>query len=37
MLYEDKYKIEGVAEEVSIDYEELKPIIDPEDSLREEP
>ncbi|BDB98089.1 xanthine dehydrogenase family protein molybdopterin-binding subunit [Saccharolobus caldissimus] len=36
-VVEDRYKTEDVAEEVSIDYEELKPIIDPEDSLREEP
>ncbi|MEM1648704.1 xanthine dehydrogenase family protein molybdopterin-binding subunit [Saccharolobus sp.] len=34
---DDRYKTEDVAEEVSIDYEELKPVVDPEESLNAEP
>ncbi|MBB5254823.1 CO/xanthine dehydrogenase Mo-binding subunit [Sulfurisphaera ohwakuensis] len=36
-VVEDRYETEDVAEEVSIDYEELKPIVDVEESLKEEP
>ena len=36
-LVEDRYKTEDVAEEVSIDYEELEPVVDPEEALNREP
>ena len=36
-VVEDRYETEDVAEEVSIDYEELKPVVDVEESLKEEP
>ncbi|QGA68629.1 xanthine dehydrogenase family protein molybdopterin-binding subunit [Sulfolobus sp. E11-6] len=36
-VVEDRYKTEDVAEEVSIDYDELTPIVDPEESLNKEP
>ncbi|WP_338602645.1 xanthine dehydrogenase family protein molybdopterin-binding subunit [Sulfolobus tengchongensis] len=36
-VVEDRYKTEDVAEEVSIDYEELKPIVDPEEAINAEP
>ena len=35
-VVEDRYKTEDVAEEVSIDYEELKPIIDIEQAMNSE-
>jgi CO/xanthine dehydrogenase Mo-binding subunit len=37
IIVEDRYKTEDVTEEISIDYEELKPVVDPEDALKEEP
>lgn len=36
-VVDDRYKAEDVAEEVSIDYEEMKPIVDPEEALNSEP
>jgi len=36
-VVEDRYKTEDVAEEVSIDYEELEPVVDPEEALNREP
>lgn len=36
-VVEDRYKGEDVAEEVSIDYEELDPVVDPEAAINSEP
>jgi len=36
-VVDDRYKTEDVAEEVSIDYEELDPVVDPEEALNREP
>lgn len=36
-VVEDRYKTEDVAEEVSIDYEELDPVVDPEGALSSPP
>jgi len=36
-VVDDRYKTEDVAEEVSIDYEELEPVVDPEEALNREP
>jgi len=36
-VVEDRYKTEDVAEEVSVDYEELDPVVDPEEALNREP
>jgi len=36
-VVDDRYKTEDVAEEVSIDYEELEPVVDPEEALSKEP
>lgn len=36
-VVEDRYETEDVAEEVNVDYEELKPIVDPEEALNAEP
>ncbi|AAK41457.1 xanthine dehydrogenase family protein molybdopterin-binding subunit [Saccharolobus solfataricus] len=36
-VVEDRYRTEDVAEEVLIDYDELKPVVDPEESLNADP
>jgi len=36
-VVDDRYKTEDVAEEVSIDYEELEPVVDPEEALNRDP
>ncbi|ARM76856.1 xanthine dehydrogenase family protein molybdopterin-binding subunit [Acidianus manzaensis] len=37
VVAEDRYETEDIAEDVSIDYEELKPVVDVEDALNVEP
>jgi len=36
-VVDDRYKTEDVAEEVSIEYEDLEPVVDPEEALKREP